>query len=225
MKTNKYLRLTGGTFMNLRMAKMNWKNFFNQMIGNPKTYDVKVERTDEAKKYPLLSIKKDGDVGYDLPSLKTMVVKAPTPTQRAKYQSYMDSANKIRAGIGDNADLYPKYVEEAERLEKLALEQLPKTVIPTGIKIEMPNNIWCTISARSSTSNKMLITPDSIIDAGYRGELFAVVFNIGYSDVYINAGDRICQVIFHERILANMKEVDKLSPSERGESGFGSTGR
>ena len=88
----------------------------------------------------------------------------------------------------------------------------------------MPNSIWCTLCARSSTSNRLLITPDAIIDAGYRGELFAVVFNLGYRDLHVKAGERLVQVIFHERTLANMIEVDKVGTSQRGESGFGSTG-
>lgn len=213
--------------MNLEMAKNNWRNFFKQMVGAPKTFDVKIERSAKAQQYPLLAVKKDGDVGYDLPSIEDMVIKAPTLKQRTDYMHYKAKADALRDALnkaGNNVE-HIEYERRIEMLDKLALNQLPRTIIPTGIKLEMPNNIWCTISARSSASNQMLITPDSIIDAGYRGEFFAVVFNIGFADVHIKAGDRVCQVIFHERVLANMIEVDKLSPSERGESGFGSTGK
>ena len=210
--------------MNLQIAKQNWKNFFRGMVGMQKSYAIKIERTEEAKKFPLLAVKKDGDVGYDLPSVKDVTIKACTPSQMEEYQYYQRMIDKMR-----NSDYRSNAIKKSreatiEELEKKALECLPRTIIPTGIKLEMPNNIWCTINARSSASKKMIITPDSIIDAGYRGELFAVVFNIGYEDLHIKAGDRIAQVIFHERVLVDIEEVDKVSPSERGESGFGSTG-
>lgn len=218
--------------MSIQAARMNWKNFFNLMVGRPKIYDVKIERDEEAKKYPLISIKKDGDVGYDLPSTRDMIIKAPNADQITSYKNYMYIIKDFEKSI-INEELKPDpdynkieyYKKQIEYNYNRAIQLLPRTVIPTGIRIEMPDNVWCTICARSSSSAKMLITPDSIIDSGYRGEIFAVVFNIGYTDVVINAGDRVCQLIFHERVIVNLKEVDKVGNSERGVNGFGSTGR
>lgn len=164
--------------MDWQMAKINLKNFLRLMVGAPKIYPVKVLRDERAKRYPLIHIKKRGDVGYDLASVERVVV---PPGERA--------------------------------------------LIPTGIRLEMPENIWCSIEARSSASAKMLITPDAIIDSGYRGELFAVVFNLGKEPYTVEPGERIVQIIFHERVLADVQEVDSITPSERGESGFGSTGK
>lgn len=202
------------------VAKTNWINFLRQMVGLPKTFPVKIERTPEAKQYPLIQVKKEGDVGYDLPCIEDIVVKAPTAEQRAIYDRYMEKADRLRRIIIKDQSIMDQIAE----YEDLALKSLPRTVIPTGIKLEMPNSIWCTLCARSSTSNRLLITPDAIIDAGYRGELFAVVFNLGYRDLHVRAGERLVQVIFHERTLATMIEVDKVGVSQRGESGFGSTG-
>lgn len=202
------------------VARTNWNNFLRQMVGLPKTFPVKIERSEEAKQYPLLDIKKEGDVGYDLPCIEDIVVKAPTAEQRAQYDALMYKAQRLRNTLPYDA----RVEEQAIRLEEQALACLPRTVIPTGIKLEIPNNIWCTLCARSSTSNRLLITPDAIIDAGYRGELFAVVFNLGYRDLHVKAGERLVQVIFHERTLATMIEVDKVGTSQRGTSGFGSTG-
>lgn len=202
------------------VAKTNWINFLRQMVGLPKTFPVKIERTPEAKQYPLIQVKKEGDVGYDLPCIEDIVVKAPTAEQRAIYDRYMEKADRLRRIIIKDQSIMDQIAE----YEDLALKSLPRTVIPTGIKLEMPNSIWCTLCARSSTSNRLLITPDAIIDAGYRGELFAVVFNLGYRDLHVKAGERLVQVIFHERTLATMIEVDKVGVSQRGESGFGSTG-
>lgn len=200
---------------NLVVAKNNWRNFFRGMIGLPKSYEVKIVRNKKAKQYPMLQIKKAGDVGYDLPCTEDIIVPASSPKQIAEYERYMKMSDKALAR-GEQ--------EKGEEYQRRALEHLSRTVVPTGVKLEMPNNMWCTLEARSSTSKRMLITPDSIIDAGYRGELFGVVFNLGHTDLHVKAGDRLVQVIFHETVLANFKEVEKLSESERGESGFGSTG-
>lgn len=194
--------------MNVKVAIDNWRNFARQMVGLPKTYPVRIVRDEKARQYPLMAVKKAGDVGYDLPSTERVVIPAASLEARASYERCMRNAQ----------------IADPEHWEKKALEFLPKAIVKTGIKLEMPNNIWSTIAARSSSSAKLLITPDSVIDAGYRGELFAVVFNLGYNDYVVQEGERLVQVIFHERVLATLEEVDELNGSERGESGFGSTG-
>lgn len=199
----------------LRVARINITNFFRSLVGLPKQYPVKILRSPEAKQYQLLQISKAGDVGYNLPAVKNVVVPAPTEDQRRSYHWHMERYKRYQQ-IG-NAEL-------AAIHHRQALESLPKAIIPTGIRMEMPNNLWCSIEARSSSSNKMLITPDAIIDAGYRGELFGVIYNFGYSDYHVSAGEMLVQVIFHERIVAKMIETDALSDSERGETGFGSAG-
>lgn len=98
---------------------------------------------------------------------------------------------------------------------------------PTDIKVEIPYTHWASIEARSSTSKKSLIVPKGVIDPGYRGELFAQIINVGKNPVTINHGDRLIQLILHERVVDDFEviEVDELSESERGESGFGSSGQ
>lgn len=109
----------------------------------------------------------------------------------------------------------------------ITIEPKSRGVIPTGIHLEIPEGYWASIEARSSTSKSMLICPKGVIDEGYRGEMFAVLINVGKEPVTINDGDRYVQLIMHERIVKdiNIEEVDELTPSERGDSGFGSTGR
>ena len=203
--------------MDFKMAMINWKNVMRMAVGLPKQYPVKIVRTEEAKRYPLIGIKKQGDVGYDLPSVENVVIPAATPEQIRLYENTMEWIDAVSNG---GAVSHSSIEEQRER----ALSFLPKAMIPTGIKIEMPNNVWCSIEARSSASSKVLITPDAIIDSGYRGELFAVVYNFGYEDYRVKPGDRIAQIIFHERVVAKMIETDKLGKSERGSTGFGSTG-
>ena len=153
------------------------------MIGLPKMYPVKVVRDEKAKQFPLIQIKKAGDVGYDVYATESVTIPAPTPNQFSKYTRLMTMHDRCLKTAKNNKydeKTFQMYMEKADRYYKEAMDCLPRAMIPTGIKLEMPDNIWCTVEARSSAGGRYLITPDSIIDSGYRGEFFAVVFNIGY---------------------------------------------
>ena len=198
------------------------------MVGLPKIYPVKVVRNEKAKQFPLIQIKKAGDVGYDVYATESVTIPAPTVIEFKNYSRLMAMRKRwleIANNYKDDEKLFPMYMEKADKCYKEAMDCLPRAMIPTGIKLEMPDNIWCTVEARSSAGGRYLITPDSIIDSGYRGEFFAVVFNIGYEPQTINVGDRVCQLVFHEKTLIKPIEVDELSKSERGETGFGSSGK
>lgn len=99
--------------------------------------------------------------------------------------------------------------------------------VPTGIYVQLPYGTWGMITGRSSTFKNNLLTPLSVIDNGFRGELFAIVRNIGKETAYIYPSDRVAQLI-PIPMLADVFEwvhVDQLDDSERGDQGFGSTGR
>lgn len=111
--------------------------------------------------------------------------------------------------------------------EDIIIQPGERYLVPTGISLEIPNGYWASIEARSSTSKRSLIVPKGVIDEGYRGELFAQVLNVGNIPQTISHGDRLTQLILHKRHIQNFDiiEVDELSASERGDSGFGSTGK
>lgn len=110
--------------------------------------------------------------------------------------------------------------------EPIIIEPGCRYLVPTDIRIEIPEGYWASIEARSSTSKRSLIVPKGVIDEGYRGELFAQIINVGKEPVEINHGDKLIQLILHERHVKDFDiiEVDELSDSERGETGFGSSG-
>lgn len=99
--------------------------------------------------------------------------------------------------------------------------------IPTGIRIQLPYGIWGMITGRSSTFKRNLLTPLSVIDNGYRGDLFAIVRNIGNRPIEIMPGERIAQLIPIAQMadIIDWQHVDELDETERGTDGFGSTGR
>jgi dUTP pyrophosphatase len=99
--------------------------------------------------------------------------------------------------------------------------------IPTGIRIQLPESTWGMITGRSSTFMKRnLITPLSVIDNGFRGELFAVVRNIGTEPQVIAPDERIAQLIIMPMLSHLVAWTHgKLDETPRGANGFGSTGK
>jgi len=97
--------------------------------------------------------------------------------------------------------------------------------IHTGIAIHMDSGIWAMITGRSSTGRKHgLRVETGIIDNGYTGELFIGMWNITEKPINVSKGMRLAQLIFFNRVDTKWELVTKLGTTERGTSGFGSTG-
>jgi|SRR5690606_20682516 len=103
------------------------------------------------------------------------------------------------------------------------------SLIPCGVKIELPEGIFGWIVARSSTMRRWgLIVLPGIIDTGFRGELFASVYNPQSTSTRIRKGDRVAQIVPLPNVAAQLEpvRVTKIQgDSARGSNGFGSTGR
>lgn len=97
--------------------------------------------------------------------------------------------------------------------------------VKTGVAIEMPPGMWCMILPRSSANKMQMFVQISTIDNGYRKELDVGLYNGGTVRRSIMEGERYAQLIFMQAVLPELMHVDKLSPTERGENGFGSTGK
>lgn len=99
--------------------------------------------------------------------------------------------------------------------------------IPCGVRVELPENTWGLLTGRSSTLRKRsLMVAQGVIDGGYRGPLFAGVWNLGREPQVVEEGDRIAQLIVIDNVTSrvNLIRTGALSGSTRGEMGFGSTG-
>jgi dUTP pyrophosphatase len=97
--------------------------------------------------------------------------------------------------------------------------------VPSDLFMEIPNHLYGIVQARSSTSKRRLIILPGVIDPAYRGRVYAMTYNPTDTTIKISKGDRIAQMLFMPRILHLSKaSVPTLSPTERGEAGFGSTG-
>lgn len=99
--------------------------------------------------------------------------------------------------------------------------------IPCHVAMQWPEGIWGFIIGRSSAFQRGILVNPTVIDAGWRGELFAYVRNVINQWITIEPGDRVAQIV-PMPLLAEGREliqVDELDPSERGVNGFGSSGR
>lgn len=101
------------------------------------------------------------------------------------------------------------------------------TLVPTGIKMEIPVGYEVQVRPRSGLAAKFgitLLNSPGTIDSDYRGELKVIMINHSKNDFIINNGDRIAQLVVAKAIQADFNISSSLSESERGEGGFGSTG-
>lgn len=100
--------------------------------------------------------------------------------------------------------------------------------VGSGVKVSMPDSVWCKVEARSSTGKKQMSVDGGVIDSGYRGEMFAVLSNKSLMPRVIRQGERYAQVVFHWSCRPPryfITHFDSLDASDRGDTGFGSSGQ
>lgn len=101
-------------------------------------------------------------------------------------------------------------------------------LIPTNIKVEIPDDYEIQVRPRSGLAAKHsigVLNSPGTIDSDYRGEIKVILFNFGDKDFTINRGDRIAQMVVAKVYKANLIKADELNSSVRGEGGFGHTGK
>ncbi len=111
--------------------------------------------------------------------------------------------------------------------QSIILKPLERKLIPTGIRLELPNGLEAQIRPRSGLALHkgitVLNTPGTI-DSDYRGEIGVIIINLSNSVATINPGDRICQMVFAKYEKVSFQNTTNINNSTRGEGGFGSTG-
>ena len=111
--------------------------------------------------------------------------------------------------------------------ESRTLKPLERSIVGTGLFIELPKGIEAQVRPRSGLAAKKGITvlnAPGTIDADYRGEIGVILVNLSNEDFLIQNGERIAQLVIAKHERADWQEVQELSETERGEGGFGSTG-
>jgi len=111
--------------------------------------------------------------------------------------------------------------------EPFLLKPLQRTLIKTGIFIELPEGYEAQIRPRSGLAFKKgisIVNAPGTIDADYRGEIGVLLVNLSQDDFLINDGERICQMVIARHETITWDTVETLDTTKRGEGGFGHTG-
>ncbi len=117
---------------------------------------------------------------------------------------------------------------KANITEPVTLKPLERVLVPTGLFIALPEGTEAQVRPRSGLAAKHGITvlnSPGTIDADYRGEIKVILVNLSNEPFVINPGERIAQMVVARFERAQWVEVQELDSTERGEGGFGSTGR
>lgn len=112
--------------------------------------------------------------------------------------------------------------------EPVVLHPMQRMIVPTGLRIALPFGTEAQVRPRSGLAAKYGVTvlnSPGTIDADYRGEIGVILINLSDKDFVINPGERIAQMVIAKYEKVDWEEVESLDDTDRGEGGFGSTGR
>lgn len=129
-----------------------------------------------------------------------------------KYSTALSAGMDLRANIN----------------EPVMLQPLERTLIPTGLFIELPAGYEAQIRPRSGLALKeglTVLNSPGTIDADYRGEIRVILVNLSNSMVEVKDGDRICQMVVAAHATVQWEAVESLEETVRAAGGFGHTGK
>lgn len=99
------------------------------------------------------------------------------------------------------------------------------TIVDTGVHVELPHGCAGLLVSKSGLNVKHNITSTGLIDEGYTGSIVVKLYNHGGEDHEFEAGDKVTQLVVIPVVCEPLEQVSAFNPSERGDNGFGSTGR
>ncbi|PTV96367.1 deoxyuridine 5'-triphosphate nucleotidohydrolase [Rhodobacter aestuarii] len=153
-----------------------------------------------------------------------------TPIIKVLYEDWADREVALpayetpgSAGADIRANLPPEIREAGLKLEPMA-----RAIVPTGLKVEIPQGFEMQIRPRSGLAFKhglSLPNTPGTIDSDYRGPLGVLMINFGSVAYTIHHGERIAQAVIAPVVQAGYALAETLSATSRGAGGFGSTGR
>lgn len=111
--------------------------------------------------------------------------------------------------------------------EAVEIEPGGRTIVKTGLFLELPQGYECQVRARSGLAIKHGVTvlnSPGTIDSDYRGEVGVILINTGQNSFRVEKGDRIAQLVFAPVTFAYFAVVEELDDTQRGSGGYGSTG-
>ena len=98
-------------------------------------------------------------------------------------------------------------------------------IFDTGVHIELPPNTAGMIKSKSGLNVKHNLTSEGVVDVGYTGSICVKLYNRGDKPYQVERGDKISQLVIVPILTPELELVDELKETDRGNNGFGSTGR
>ena len=98
-------------------------------------------------------------------------------------------------------------------------------VIDTGVHVEIPEGYTIFLKSKSGLNVKHNLIGEGVVDSGFSGSIRVKLYNLGDTDYQILRGDKIIQMVILPCVYCEFTQVEKFAETERGNSGFGSTGR
>jgi dUTP pyrophosphatase len=145
---------------------------------------------------------------------------------RTKFTNNSNNPDPEYAKIGDSGFDLRAFISEP-----ITLKPLERKLIPTGLRFELSQNTELQVRPRSGMALKygisVLNTPGTV-DEGYRGDVGIIAVNLSNEEYTIQPGERIAQGVIVNVIgqgISDLSKVNNLSETERGEGGFGSSGK
>ena len=109
--------------------------------------------------------------------------------------------------------------------ERKIVEAGKSAVFDTGVHIELPPGTVGMIKSKSGLNVKHGLISEGVIDVGYTGSICVKLYNLSDRDYIVEIGDKISQLVIMPILTPELEVVDKLDETDRGNGGFGSTGR
>ena len=123
-------------------------------------------------------------------------------------------------------DIYAPYdVNIPGSWKGIEAASLGSVVVDTGVHIEIPVGFVGMVKSKSGLNFKKDLITEGVVDAGYTGSIRLKIYNMGWRPQTIKKGEKLTQLVIMPIITPDLKLVDKLEDSERGNGGFGSTGK
>lgn len=111
--------------------------------------------------------------------------------------------------------------------EPVTLGPLERALIPTGLRVQLPEGYEMQIRPRSGLALKhgiSLANTPGTVDADFRGEIGVILINLSNEPFTVNDGDRICQMVIAQYTRVEWEAVEEIDRTVRGDGGFGHTG-
>ncbi|XP_029814591.1 deoxyuridine 5'-triphosphate nucleotidohydrolase, mitochondrial [Manacus vitellinus] len=164
-------------------------------------------------------------------------VPQPSPSKRQKGSGPGEHSTRLRfTKLSENAVAMPPHSASPRARGSCfflfcsaydcVIPPMEKAVVKTDIQIALPSGCYGRVAPRSGLAAKHFIDVGAgVIDEDYRGNVGVVLFNFGKETFEVKKGDRIAQLICERIYYPELEEVEALDDTERGEGGFGSTGK